>query len=986
MKKRLQFLLLVLLPLLSAAQSHEKKLLETVNEYLKQYTIPHYRPTGKMKADSVRANTKERTLAVYTNEAFYSQLFTPQSVKTVYQQLSEYLPRPFNSYRLTIYGRNGKTIEELIPEFMRESNSAHNLHWGNTRFTGNPWVENVSKPYNITRGLEGRHLMIWPSHGRFNKFGIWKWQRPYLFCTTEDLLTQSFVLPYLYPMLENAGAIVCSPRERDMQSAEAVVDNDAPGRKGTYNELSQPDFAWRNAPDSAFAPPTGWLTDSILPFRLGTARIIHTTSRKSRLSTATWTPHIPSSGRYAVYVSYPSLPNSVSDAHYTVYHKGGRTNFRVNQQIGGGTWVYLGTFHFDKGENQEGRVVLNNQSDYRGVVGADGVRFGGGMGQTERAESGTSNMPRYLEAARYHTQWSGLADTLFNSADGNDYVDDLRSRSYLLNHIGGGSPYMPHLKGLGVPLELSLALHTDAGIRPNDSIYGSLAIFTSTDREGEREYSSKLSRLSSSELAARLLTTIVTDISKTFGTDWTLRELWDRNYSETRSPAVPSAILEMLSHQNFADMKFAHDPIFKFHLMRSVYKAVLEYVGASHRLKERDVQPLPIGNFSALLSDNENSVRLSWTPTADPLERSAHPKAYILYTRTEDTAYDNGQLIEGHTSVSLPIHVGKQYCFKITAINDGGESFPSEELTVYKAPNANSKQVLLVNAFRRLSGPARIEKGDSVGFDLRADFGVPYLYTSAICGAQRNFNLPLAGGEGPESWGFSGNELEGRTIAGNTFDYPTSHGKAIAAAGKWSFSSCSRDAVISGDVSLNRFAAIDYITGLERDAPQNLRPFKTFPKKIREQLTKYLHRGAGLLVSGAYIASDMQQNAEERKFIEEVLKYRLAGIDTIPTLQLGADSVSAGPAFNNKLNGLNLSIPLRRTLSDKHYAVQTADVIMPAAPNAFTAFVYAGGLSAGTAYRGKDYRIIAMGFPFECIEDEEVQASSMEALLNFLTE
>ena len=49
---------------------------------------------------------------------------------------------------------------------------------------------------------------------------------------------------------------------------------------------------------------------------------------------------------------------------------------------------------------------------------------------------------------------------------------------------------------------------------------------------------------------------------------WAKRYLWDRNYSETRCPEVPSAILEMLSHQNFNDMKMGQDPNFKFTLAR----------------------------------------------------------------------------------------------------------------------------------------------------------------------------------------------------------------------------------------------------------------------------------------------------------------------------------------------------------------------------------------------------------------------------------
>ena len=78
------------------------------------------------------------------------------------------------------------------------------------------------------------------------------------------------------------------------------------------------------------------------------------------------------------------LPNSVSDAKYLVFHNGGVTEFKVNQRIGGGTWVYLGTFTFDKGRNDYGMVVLSNESKEKGVVCADAVRFGGGMGNIAR--------------------------------------------------------------------------------------------------------------------------------------------------------------------------------------------------------------------------------------------------------------------------------------------------------------------------------------------------------------------------------------------------------------------------------------------------------------------------------------------------------------------------------------------------------------------------------------------------------------------------
>ena len=147
--------------------------------------------------------------------------------------------------------------------------------------------------------------------------------------------------------------------------------------------MSQSDGLWISSPDSVgFASPSMLINYQVHPFREGTYRMTNAVNRRTKLSSATWMPRIPESGRYAVYVSYASRPNSLPDAHYTVIHKGGRTNFVVNQQMGGGTWVYLGTFEFDKGISSEGRVVLSNQSDYRGVITADAVRFGGGVWQT----------------------------------------------------------------------------------------------------------------------------------------------------------------------------------------------------------------------------------------------------------------------------------------------------------------------------------------------------------------------------------------------------------------------------------------------------------------------------------------------------------------------------------------------------------------------------------------------------------------------------
>ena len=54
-------------------------------------------------------------------------------------------------------------------------------------------------------------------------------------------------------------------------------------------------------------------------------------------------------------------------------------------------------------------------------------------------------------------------------------------------------------------------------------------------------------------------------------------------------------------------------------------------------------------------------------------------------------------------------------------------------------------------------------------------------------------------------------------IIGNTFDYPFVHGKAIQAAGNYSFVSCSDEAVEKGILSLEDYPIVDYILGLEKE-------------------------------------------------------------------------------------------------------------------------------------------------------------------------
>ena len=445
---------------IAQTNTDEKDIKNRLENYFKDYKVPRAQVSKNAHLKDLQIDDEEETITVTANDAFAEQTFTTDLVERIYQQIKEILPKPYDEYFLTVNTHNYE-LKELVPNRLRKHKDKERM-WGDIDYKGEPWVKNISLPYEITEGLQGRHLSLWASHGRyFDKKKLqWEWQRPKLFATTEDLFTQTIVVPYLIPMLENAGAIVFTPRERAWQKEEIIIDND--GSKRNYLEATS-HGKWTNTPRVGFAYHDSAYVDNENPFEAGTARMVKTTNNKSRYSLASYQPDFPKEGRYAVYVSYQTLDNSIDNAEYTVWHKGERTVFHVNQKMGGGTWVYLGTFAFDQGYSEFNRVTITNQSNQSGVVTTDAVRFGGGMGNIKRGES-VSGMPRAVEGARYYAQWAGMPYSVYSSREGtDDYADDINVRSNMTNYLAGGSPFLPDTTGLRVPIELSLAIHSDAG-------------------------------------------------------------------------------------------------------------------------------------------------------------------------------------------------------------------------------------------------------------------------------------------------------------------------------------------------------------------------------------------------------------------------------------------------------------------------------------------------------------------------------------------
>ena len=586
------------------------------------------------RIDTIITDKQNKTMEIEFSDDFSCIPLRNENVKNYYDFVKNYFGDEYKDYTIFIKTM-GIKIEDLVPNFYRNVDTFDKnriMDYSFKRTT--PIIENIDKPFKITKGLYNRNISLWQSHGWYysTDAGRWEWQRPRLFQTVEDLIPLSFVLPYIAPMLENAGATVFIPRERDWQTNEVVVDNDTKAdiKNKFYVETAKDKKnKWQVSKTAGFAVGNPPYEVNFNPFEHGTTRYILSDIKGN--AGVKWIPDIKETGEYAVYISYAASENNVSDALYKIKHAGGITDFIVNQKIGGTTWLFAGKFKFKKGENNY--VELVNKSKENGlIVSADAVRFGGGMGVVLR-EGQTSGRPKFVEGAKYYLQYAGMPDTLIYNLNKNknDYNDDYKSRTEYTNYLIG-APFGPHkdknVKGLSIPIDLSMAFHTDAGITNNDTTVGSLAIYSLIDGESSVTFPNGKSRLACRDLSDIIQTEIVTDIRNNFDMAWSRRQLMEAQYTEAQRPNVPALLLELLSHQNFLDMKFMLDPKFRFTVSRAIYKGMLKFLSVQNNL-EYIVQPLPVQNFAAQFDENMDA-KLTWKETIDKAEKQPFQQVMLF--------------------------------------------------------------------------------------------------------------------------------------------------------------------------------------------------------------------------------------------------------------------------------------------------------------------------------------------------------------------
>ncbi len=963
--------------------------------------LPENMGIGQLKARSIVITPD--SVKVDLSENFGDVPFTQQSIDKLKSDIGMVLGEQYSN-RTVALSIAGNDIANYFSSF---DNAYQRKHAG--------FITPLDENRQYSKGLSGNIVAVWPSHGWYFEpyLNRWEWQRARMFHTVEDMYTHSYMIPFIMPMLENAGAYVWDPRERDTHNFGAVVDNDGGHAQRGYHEHNGKK-KWKRGEGNGFAYERSEYKDFENPFDEGTYRMADAETDPGKLSTATWDVEMPQDGTYAVYISYKSLPNSAHDAVYTINSLAGSQQFKVDQSMGGGVWVYLGSFQLAKGMNKAVVSLSNHSADKNAVITADAIKVGGGKGNIVRrvalptpenraiAEKngdtkylgkegidyqyvGSGDHPWFHLGSRYFLQWSGFPHKVYSTSDGiNDYVDDYRSRGEWVNYLAGGSDVLPGKPGLKIPVDVSFCLHTDAGTTPNDDIIGTLLIYCTT-KNGKRfgKYENGTPRELSRQFANIVSTEVVNDIRAKYEPKWTRRGMWDKSYYEARVPEVPALLMELLSHQNFADMKYGLDPQFRFDVSRAIYKGIIKFI-AQRDHRDYVIQPLPVNSF-AINQLSDNLFMLNWEPTPDPLCANADAKRYIVMEQVgNDGGFKEIDIVD-QPFYSAHINDNEIHSFKIIAMNDGGRSFPSETLSVGVAKHSKGT-VMVVNDFTRVSAPDWFEDNKLAGFYDNKDHGVPYMEQINYLGSQFEFrrNLEWRDDDAP-GFGACRSNYETRNIAGNTFNYPSIHGAALMKAG-YSFVSSSVKAVENGTIELERYKALDIIMGKQKETKtgRGAKPsrFKALTSGLMNAVTNYTRGGGNVLLTGAYVASDIWDKEHpaqaEMNFAKNVMGY--TWVDGRATLLGEAYSVPTTLKISDGMSNLTFY----NQLNSDFYAVESPDAIKASDERGATILRYKeNNIPAGIASSRNGYKTVVVGFPFETIKSENERDEFMQRVMNF---
>jgi hypothetical protein len=335
-------------------------------------------------------------------------------------------------------------------------------------------------------------------------------------------------------------------------------------------------------------------------------------------------------------------------------------------------------------------------------------------------------------------------------------------------------------------------------------------------------------------------------------------------------------------------------------------------------------------------------------------------------------------VVNSNELIITEITKNKIYSFKVAALNKGGESFPSEILSVAISENA-SKPILIVNGFDRIEGPEYVESENFKGFVKQLDQGVPYQFDFTTTGDQHDFN-PKSQWIDDDCPGFGASyaDEEGIVHPGNTFDFPYIHGQAILNNG-YSFVSMIDEAFTESLIKSDDYLMVDMLMGEEKKKADYTNSksstYKIFTNHFVTSLEKLAESKIPVFISGSYIGKEIGTDTILIKKIGRLLGYKF----------LTDHSVKNGNVYFTDKNDMN---PKTFEFATKYnkliYSAESPDAIESYNSKSKTIIRYSEN-NMGAGVFGNDLnKTIALAFPFECILSDKERENMMKMIIEKL--
>ena len=138
-------------------------------------------------------------------------------------------------------------------------------------------------------------------------------------------------------------------------------------------------------------------------------------------------------------------------------------------------------------------------------------------------------------------------------------------------------------------------------------------------------------------------------------------------------------------------------------------------------------------------------------------------------------------------------------------------------------------------------------------------------------------------------------------------------------------------------------------------------------------LEAYTQNGGNLIISGAYIGTEIPKNKAAVQRIGEIFGFKWRTNYAVKNGQFY--SVFGDVRFSGEFN---------TDYSLEQYAVEAPDGIEPINDKGQTIFRYSeNNVSAGVFYNGK-HKVVSLGFPFETVENTKDRNELMKQILKLL--